>query len=31
LGVNDWIDSPARRRYAPVIEGVDPLIRLLSR
>jgi RimJ/RimL family protein N-acetyltransferase len=31
LGVNDWIDSPARRRYAPVIEGVDPLIGLLSR
>jgi RimJ/RimL family protein N-acetyltransferase len=31
LGANDWIQSSARRRYAPVIEGVDPLMGLLSR
>ena len=31
LNATDWIDSPTRRRYAPVIEGADPLIELLSR
>jgi len=31
LDANDWIHSPARRRYAPVIEGVEPVIRLLAR
>jgi hypothetical protein len=31
LDANDWTGSPARRRYAPVIEGVEPVVRLLSR
>jgi len=31
LSANDWIESSCRRRYAPVIAGADPLIRLLSR
>jgi RimJ/RimL family protein N-acetyltransferase len=31
LDAADWLDSPTRRRYAPVIEGADPVIELLSR
>lgn len=31
LNATDWFDSPARQRYPSTIDGVDPLIELLSR
>jgi RimJ/RimL family protein N-acetyltransferase len=31
LSAHDWANSSARRDYAPVIEGADPLVGLLSR